>query len=477
VALLYISLILSQLSHKEYIDLRRAYIESSNCSKLAEISYQKFKDDKKNLMYISDLLLSLACLNREGDFRSFSDSLFKYFKNPSAIYSVIKVFERYEFSDEVIYLVEKSRSFFKHRRLFEREYLRALVRRGRFFDFWNEFLRLRNRLGYLDLFSDFIRRVDRKELIRFYEETRKKGFRELYPSFLREFLDRKIYDYAFEIFDLLNHRKKRDSLLVFLYEDDPESFFNIVSKKLNNCEKVQIFIKTKNYKRAFHFSKNCNNEKLKILSSIFYFIENNEIEKADSVLSNNLKLLKENKEELGKIYYHLAKYRKADSLLKGFENFENLFLRAKANIFSEKLGRADSIISKTILRFPDDENIYKALFIYYLLKFEDKENVKKILKLNEKIEKGLNIDLSEYDLKDKWKHFFDLKIKVSKGEFFEVNDTLLDKNLLASLYFEGYKNCIKKGKKEEARKFLEYIIKNFKDTPYFIIAQRKLAEK
>jgi len=173
----------------------------------------------------------------------------------------------------------------------------------------------------------------------------------------------------------------------------------------------------------------------------------------------------------------LAKYRKADSLLKGFENFENLFLRAKANIFSEKLGRADSIISKTILRFPDDENIYKALFIYYLLKFEDKENVKKILKLNEKIEKGLNIDLSEYDLKDKWKHFFDLKIKVSKGEFFEVNDTLLDKNLLASLYFEGYKNCIKKGKKEEARKFLEYIIKNFKDTPYFIIAQRKLAEK
>lgn len=476
-AFLYISLIFSQLSHKEYIELRRAYIESNNCLKLLEISHQKFKVDKENLMYISDLLLSLACLNKVEDFKSFSDSLFKYFKNPSAIYLIIKTLEKYGFSDKVIYLVEKSRSFFKNRDLFEREYLRAILRKERISDFWKEFLKLRNKGDYLDLFSDFLRRVKREELINFYKEIEKKELKVLYPSFLREFLERKIYDYAFEIFNLLNQTKKRDSLLIFLYENDPENFFNIVSKKLNDCEKVQILINTKNYERAFYFSKNCDNRKLKILSSLFYFIDKNDIKKVDSILSDNLDLLKENKEEMGKIYYYLGKYRESDSLLKGFENFENLFLRAKANIFLGKLERADSIISKAILRFPYEENIYKALFIYYLLKFEDKENVRKILKLDEEIEKLGNINLSEYELKDKWNHFFDLKIKIKRGEFFEVRDTLLDKNLLASLYFEGYKESIKKGRKEKERMFLEYIIKNFKDTPYFIIAQRKLKEK
>ncbi len=129
--------------------------------------------------------------------------------------------------------------------------------------------------------------------------------------------------------------------------------------------------------------------------------------------------------------------------------------------------KADSIISKIVLRFPEEENIYKALFVYYLLKFEDKESVKEILKLDEKIEKGIYIEPSEYRLSDKWKYFFNLKIKVEKGDFFEVKDTLLDKNLLASLYFEGYKNSIKKGKREEAIKFLDYIIKNFKNCKYY----------
>ncbi|MEO0254877.1 MAG: hypothetical protein ABIN20_05610 [candidate division WOR-3 bacterium] len=443
--------------------------------KLEEISYKMFKENKRNLLYLSDLLLSLSSQKKSKEFNKFSDTLFKYFKDPSIVYSVIKTLERYGEPKDLKFLIEKSRKIFNTQMLYEREYLSVLLKLKDYENFWKEFLNIKNKSGFMDIFLDYLGVLDEKFVERIFKETKEYGIKEIFPIFLQEFSRRKKFDYVIEIYDLIGEKEKRDSLIVFLYKKDPINFKNFLEKNLNNCDKLNFYLKIGDYRKAYNLKEKCNDEKLKILSDLYYFIFSEKKSKAESILVNNLSKIKEEKLEIGKIYYYIGNYKISDSILKNFNYFDILLIRSKISIYLDRKEKADSLLSKAILRYPDDDEIYKALFIYYLLKFEKKEDIKLIIKINEKIENNFDFEIKE-DIGEKWKNYFNLKNKVKNAEFFEIKDTLLDENLIASLYFEGYKISLQKGKKEEAKKFLKYIIDNFKDSLFFTVAQRKIRD-
>lgn len=434
-----------------------------------------FRENKKNLLYLSDLILSFSCQKKSKEFINFSDTLFKYFRDPSFIYSVIKTLERYGNPKDVKFLIDKARKIFFVQMLYEREYLSTLLKLKNFEDFWKEFLTIKNKSGFIDIFFDYLGALDEKSVEKVYRETKEYEIKELFTIFLQEFLRRKRIDYVIEIYGLIGKKERRDSLIFFLYKRDPINFKNFLEKSLNDCEKLDFYLKTGDYKEVYVLKEKCNDERLKIIADIYYFIFSDKKNRAESILINNFSKIKEEELELGKINYYLGNYKISDSILKNFNYFDILLMRSKMNIYLDRKEKADSLLSKTIFRYPDNDDIYKALFIYYLLKFEKKENIKPIIEINERIENNFDFEIKE-NINEKWKNYFKLKNKVKNGEFFEIKDTLLDENLIADLYFEGYKISYQKGKKEEAKKFLKYIIDNFKNSLFFTIAQRKIRD-
>ncbi len=295
--------------------------------------------------------------------------------------------------------------------------------------------------------------------------------------FESEFLKRKMYSNLFTLYKLMNKKETRDSILSVLYKEDRKKFEEIIEKEMNDCEKGEIYFKLSDFDKSFFYLKKCKDKKfknIKILSEIQYYLARNDVFKGESMVKNiNISEFRGYERYIGEIFYKLRNFKMCDSLLKNREDFYSLLLRAKSNIFLNKIERADSLISKAILRYPDNDTVYKALFIYFLIKMEEKENISLIIKLDERLEKGEDLGSEIEKLGDKWKKFFILKKKIQEGEFVEIEEEFINKNLIASVYFEGYEMSLKKGDKEKAIKFLDYIIKNFKDTPYFIIAQRR----
>ncbi|MEN3045394.1 MAG: hypothetical protein ABDH49_00175 [Candidatus Hydrothermales bacterium] len=434
-----------------------------------------FLQDKYNALYISDLLLALSVQKKEEKFISFCDSLFKYFKNPAVTFPIVKTIEKFSSPYYVKYLIERAREKLGIKTLYSREYLFSILKLKEYSKFWEEFLSYKDVSNFLGIFSDYLSELDKSYIVKIYEDSKQKDLKELFPVFLREFLKRGEFEYVVEIYNLLGEKRQVDSLVYSLYKNDPVFSKKIIDKFFDNCVKVSFFLKVEDYKEALRHREKCEDEKLRLLTEIYNLIFSNKKTKAESIVVNNIKILENENIELGKIFYFLEDYRVADSLLRKFNNFEILLLRAKINIFLEKIERADSILSQAILRFPEDEKIYKALFLSYLIKFEEKEKIKFIVEYDEKIEKDEDFEMNG-KIDEKWKNYFLLKKEIRKGNFIEVKDTLFNSNFLSILYFEGYHVSIKNGNKEMAKKFLKYIIENLKDSALFIVAQRKIRD-
>ncbi|MEN3043621.1 MAG: hypothetical protein ABDH37_00185 [Candidatus Hydrothermales bacterium] len=474
-AIIFIFLIFSQISLTEYLNLRSIYIRSSNFVELEEISYKMFQQDKYNALYISDLLLALSVQKKKEKFYFFCDSLFKYFKNPAVIFPVVKTIEKFSYPEYVKFLIEKAREKFDTKNLYVREYLSSILKLKEFSKFWDEFLSIKDLSPFLDIFSDYLSNLNKNYIIKVYEDSKQKNLKELFPIFIREFLKRGEFEYVIEMYSLLGKKKQVDSLVYFLYENDPASLRKIIDKIFNDCEKISFFLKVENYNEALNYRGKCKDEKLNILTEIYSLILSDKKSKAESIAVKNIKILADESLELGKIFYNTGNYKAADSILKKFNNFDIFLMRAKINIFLDRIERADSILSQTILRFPEDEKIYKALFLYYLVRFEKREKLKLIVECNEKTEENKDFEL-EGEIDEKWKNYFLLKKEIRKGNFFEIKDTLFDSNFLSILYFEGYHFSLKEGNKETAKKFLKYIVDNLKDSALFIVAQRKIKD-